>query len=616
MGFLDAPSYSRTQANAAFVAKRVHLKSTDMCGSLPTVNTTPLLPSPNILSVVTSTSGGTMAAGIYYYRVSATNGVGESLASIGNRVTTTGSTSSAAIHWPSIPGATGYKVYRSVAAGGAEFAEQLLATIGSGATLTYSDTGGVTPSGALPTSNNTMPTVVTVGAPTLSNPSTGNVQSLTLLDAQAFHTYGAPLAADVNSAVHPAAYYTTGYTSPPPFFVDFNTDATFFTVWGQGGALTLLIDGKLTHAKPFSTTPCLPSNGNNYYHRFDLPAGRKRITLLVNNMKILTVTFPVIATVQATTKRTKLAVLPSDSFGEPTIGDNLGNTNLTTISGTLRGSVVFDGFGFAQLLNFLFPDWDVRPVASGGTGNLNPNAGAGRVKMRDRINDALSQNPHAVWHAMGVNDASYSYAAEYAEARLLYQTVAAHASAPEQIVLQNLWPRQASGQSSGFLSIGDALQDAATIEGLPFVDLNDKLLPYGSTRSTGGVLTASVAANANNFLSSVSFANGDLVKVGRGSVGNADVIKVANSTGSGPYTVTLSGGQMPSSHASAEPVRVYGPSSRTGLGNQGSPSGLGNSDLGVCADATHDTSGWVGSGGVEQRALRFALGIMTTVQNA
>jgi hypothetical protein len=616
MGLLDPPSYSRAQTDAAFVAKRVHLKSTDMYGTLPAVHTTPLLPSPNILSVVTSTTGGAMPAGIYFYRVSATSAAGESLASIGNRVTTTGATSSAAVHWPQIPGATGYKVYRSVAAGGAEFAEQLLASIGSGATLTYTDNGSVTPAGALPTSNNTSPTLVTVGAPTLTNPATGNFRTLSLLDSQSFNTYGAPLAADVNNAVHPAAFYSA-FTSPPPFFVDSYYDGDYIVVWGSGGALTLLIDGKLTHAKPFSTTPCLPSNGNNYYHRFDLPPGRKRVQFLVNNMKVLGVIVPATSTIQATTKRVKLAVIPADSFGEPTIGDNLGNPNLTNVSGTLRGSVVFDGLGFAQNLNFLFPEWDARPVASGGTGNLNTGTtGAGRVKMRDRINDALNQYPHEVWHAMGVNDSSFSYAAEYAEARLLYQTCAAHPSSPAQRVLHNLWPRQANGQSSGFLAIGDALQDAAAAEGLPFVNLNDSLLPYGAGRPPAGTLGASVAQNANSFQSSIPFLNGQLVKVGRGDVGNVDVILVANSTGTGPYTVTLSAGQMPSSHAAGEPVRVFGPSSRTGLGNQGAPSGLGNSDKGVCSDATHDTSGWIGSGGVERRAERFALGLMTTVQSA
>lgn len=52
------------------------------------------------------------------------------------------------MNWTKVTGATGYKVY-----GRATGAQQLLATVGDVATWT--DTGSVTPSGALPTTNTT-----------------------------------------------------------------------------------------------------------------------------------------------------------------------------------------------------------------------------------------------------------------------------------------------------------------------------------------------------------------------------------------------------------------------------------------------------------------------------
>lgn len=104
------------------------------------------LESPVNAAFSTATSGGTLAAGTYYYRVSATNDKGESLASAETSQTTSGSTSTVTVNWSKVAGATGYKVY-----GRATGAQQLLATVGDVATWT--DTGANTPSGALPTSN-------------------------------------------------------------------------------------------------------------------------------------------------------------------------------------------------------------------------------------------------------------------------------------------------------------------------------------------------------------------------------------------------------------------------------------------------------------------------------
>lgn len=97
----------------------------------------------------TDTGGSLTPSTTYYYRVSAIDGVGESLASAetsGATSATAGNTHAMVVNWGAVTGATGYKIY-----GRTTGAEQLIATVG--AVTTYTDTGSITPSGALPTAN-------------------------------------------------------------------------------------------------------------------------------------------------------------------------------------------------------------------------------------------------------------------------------------------------------------------------------------------------------------------------------------------------------------------------------------------------------------------------------
>jgi hypothetical protein len=66
-------------------------------------------------TLTSSATGGTLAAGTYYYRVAAYNGNGLSAAvnSSPSSVTTSGSTSKNTLTWSAVPGATGYYIYRS-----------------------------------------------------------------------------------------------------------------------------------------------------------------------------------------------------------------------------------------------------------------------------------------------------------------------------------------------------------------------------------------------------------------------------------------------------------------------------------------------------------------------
>jgi len=100
-------------------------------------------PETPVMTLTPSASGGTLAAGTYAYRVSATSAVGQGLASAEQTTTTTGATGSVSITVAAVPGATSYSFYGRTAGG------ELLLVNQAG--TTYVDTNAATPSGALPT---------------------------------------------------------------------------------------------------------------------------------------------------------------------------------------------------------------------------------------------------------------------------------------------------------------------------------------------------------------------------------------------------------------------------------------------------------------------------------
>lgn len=100
-------------------------------------------------NIVTAAAAGTLGAGTYYYKVTTLTALGESLASaeVSQVLSATGGVK---LSWKKMEGATGYKVYGRTAN-----AELLIATIADPNTVTYTDSGAFTPSGALPTTNTT-----------------------------------------------------------------------------------------------------------------------------------------------------------------------------------------------------------------------------------------------------------------------------------------------------------------------------------------------------------------------------------------------------------------------------------------------------------------------------
>jgi hypothetical protein len=98
------------------------------------------IPAPTLTP---STTGGTLAAGTYYYKVSAIGPNGEeSFIGLEANCTTTGSTSSVLVAWSAAVGAVSYRVYRGTASGG----ENLYWAVASG--TSWTDTGAAGTAGS------------------------------------------------------------------------------------------------------------------------------------------------------------------------------------------------------------------------------------------------------------------------------------------------------------------------------------------------------------------------------------------------------------------------------------------------------------------------------------
>jgi hypothetical protein len=105
---------------------------------------------PGNLAVTPSATGGTLTSGVKYWVITATTANGETTPSNEVSATLTGSASSAALSWPVVHGATGYKIYRGTTAA---TENTLVATINSGNTLTYTDTGNAGTAATPPATN-------------------------------------------------------------------------------------------------------------------------------------------------------------------------------------------------------------------------------------------------------------------------------------------------------------------------------------------------------------------------------------------------------------------------------------------------------------------------------
>lgn len=120
------------------------------------------LPAPTGLSIAQGTGGSLPADTWFYYKVSALNAAGETLASLEVSTKTTPTLKISSITFSSVSGATGYRIYRSLVSGSYPSAS-LLAT---GATVTspFADNGSSTPVAGVPITAPTAAQVVIRGS--------------------------------------------------------------------------------------------------------------------------------------------------------------------------------------------------------------------------------------------------------------------------------------------------------------------------------------------------------------------------------------------------------------------------------------------------------------------
>lgn len=97
-----------------------------------------VLQPPVQANLASSASGGGLAAATYFYKVTAKNGAGETIASNEKSITVTGSTSKITVSWAEVPGATAYVVYRGTVTN----TENVKHEVAGGGTLSLEDLGG------------------------------------------------------------------------------------------------------------------------------------------------------------------------------------------------------------------------------------------------------------------------------------------------------------------------------------------------------------------------------------------------------------------------------------------------------------------------------------------
>ena len=224
-------------------------------GAVPPVVNGATLPAPTAPIVTPSTLGGTCPIGSRTYVVTALIGAGETTASPATSVTNTTATSSNAISWTAVAGATGYNIY--LTAPGAF----LVGTVAS-PTTTFTDTCAVAPAGAPPVTNTAVigpPTVVTAtpaGGPPGSLVAGTYFYEVTAIDAAGENLPSTPAGATITTGpgsitlTWTAVPGATGYRiyGRPP------TAAGPYGLIGSVGAVTTFTD---TGATPPGVAPPL-----------------------------------------------------------------------------------------------------------------------------------------------------------------------------------------------------------------------------------------------------------------------------------------------------------------------------------------------------------------------
>jgi hypothetical protein len=254
-----------------------------------------------------STTGGSISAGTYYYKVTATDlAGGETIAGIESAGSiVTGTTASVSLKWRQVPGAAGYKVYRTVTSG-TYLATSLVGTVSVAnsstinTSISYIDTATAASTGAPPASNTTASeltlsrgtvpsagqgTVSAAGPSLMSSPSNGS-HSIQRPDGKFLIILGGistitniydPVANTI--AAGPALPATAGAGSHSIQ----RPDGKFLIILGNGTTATTIYDPL---ASTFATGPSLFSTASYGSNTLQRPDGKFLIILQNNQTNI------------------------------------------------------------------------------------------------------------------------------------------------------------------------------------------------------------------------------------------------------------------------------------------------------------------------------------------
>lgn len=128
---------------------------------------------PTGLGATTHTTGGSLPSDEYFYEASAYNAFGETMGSVEVSAVVTGPNGRAVLDWADMAGATGYRLYRGLVAGGDK------GLIYDGAASTFNDTGAVSPGVAGPPDQN-LTAGVTLPVEAVETGTLGNVAALAI----------------------------------------------------------------------------------------------------------------------------------------------------------------------------------------------------------------------------------------------------------------------------------------------------------------------------------------------------------------------------------------------------------------------------------------------------
>lgn len=394
----------------------------------------------------------------------------------------------------------------------------------------------------------------------------GGINSLTLIPAQ-YYQY---ITCQSTTATYPSVTYAC-----PTMAESFYHDGQYLEIEPHAAGCLLKVNDQYV-----SRTP---STGNDIFVNFGSMA-RRRIDVICQNPNFGVVNIGANDSLEAAPVRGPRVVILGDSFA----------------SGSLASFPIY----LADVLG-----WDdVISSGAGGTGYVANNSGTNANYYQRVQHDVIAENPDIVWIEGSTNDWSLSNATLATNAALLYSTL--RAALPNALII-------ASSTASGGVSTvpTSGLQDFATLKaaaaanGVLWLDLNHYPLQgtpqsgviggYGNyTAGTDGMSSGiglSFTTGTCGAGSSCGLYTGMVIDIEPGTA-NEEEIEVRDWTVgsfSPPFYLVHFAGVLQHNHNLGVSYVQVGRSLWTGVGNNVTPTGYGNSDLYVGAgggDTVHPSA--------------------------